>query len=871
MFKAFKEGMRLKGCAPVLKMLVLAVVAAIVMQANTSNIYGYTAVKGTVLVKSGKVRKDANTNSAFVFGVTKDETVTVIGEKKDKDGLLWYEIQVMNTTGYIRSDLISKSKTIVKSSTQNTETSETDKKKNEEKTSDKDKETPKNSSSETIKIEEAKEGEKVVASGNATVKGTNVIVREGAATSTGIRTMVQKGQIVTILSNETGSDGKVWYSVSFAKDGAFYKGFIRSDLVETGAASAAKKEEAKENDKQDTAKEITENASSDASGIQIGNVRGNGVNIRKEPVSGKVVCRLNSGNVVTVTEQVRASADMNIWLKISFMYEGKALTGFIRSDFVNNVKLHVPGEPVDEEKKEPENEEKENKDDKEENKEDSSKKEEHSSESGSSESVAIKGTGVRIRKEPVNGDIIAQLDTGYPVEILEETSGSDNNKWFKIAFSKNDKRKEGYVRSDLVTISVSSYTTELADGEFEEKIKEFPDSYKSYLRALHEKYPNWKFKPVKTNLEWDDVVKAECKVGKNLVAKNSIASWKSTEPQAYNATTNTWYGFDGGSWAAASPELIKYYLDPRNFLDDSGIFQFETLGYEDYQNADGVRNILRGSFMDASFADTDGVERNYADIYVEAGKAYNISPYHLASRALQEQGVYGSSQSVSGKVSGLDNIFNFFNIGAYAASGRTATLNGLYYAAGTDENYFRPWNSRFRSINGAAKYISDKYVSVGQNTLYFEKFNVVNTTNGIYAHQYMSNVVAASAESARLKKAYTDTNTALVFRIPYYNNMPSSLCQKPTSDSNPNTYLSDLHIEGHPFTTNFSPINNVYYALVDSSVESVIIGAKAVSSSSSVGGTGEVWLSGQTTTVNVICKAQNGSTKSYTVIIQKNQ
>lgn len=865
MFKAFKERLHLKGCAPILKMSIFVFAFSMMLHNDVDNIYGYTAVKGTVLVKSGKVRKEANTNSAFVFGVTKDETVTVIGEKTGKDGQLWYEIQVLNTTGYIRSDLISKSKTIVKDSAKTSETSSSDK--TTEKTEDKD--SNKNSSSEVIKIESSKDGEKAVASGNATVKGTNVIVREGASTSKGIMIMVQKGQTVSILSNETGPDGKLWYNVSFTKDGNSYNGYIRSDLVETGAAASKVLAQNSETQAQqsDTAKEFAEENSSDVNGIQIGKVRGNGINIRKEPVAGKVVCRLNEGVVVTVTEQVRAKEDMNIWLRISFMYEGKALTGFIRSDFVSGVKLHVPGEPIDEEiKEEQKAEQEDNKTEKQEDKPVSTEVTE-----GSSKSVAIKGTGVRIRKQPVNGDVIAQLDTGYPVEILEETKGSDNNTWYKISFSKNDKQKEGYVRSDLVTISVSNYTSQVSDAEFEEKIQEFPDTYKSYLRALHEKYPNWIFKPVKTNLEWNDVVNAECKVGKNLVAKNSIASWKSTQPQAYNATTNTWYGFDGGSWAAASPELIKYYLDPRNFLDDSGIFQFETLGYEEYQNAEGVKHILSGSFMDTSFVDTDGVERSYADIFVEAGKAYNISPYHLASRALQEQGVSGTSQSVSGKTAGLENIFNFFNIGAYAANGRTATINGLYYAAGVDEGYLRPWNSRYRSIMGSAKYVSDKYVSAGQNTLYFEKFNVVNTTNGIYAHQYMSNVVAASAESARLRKAYVDPNTTLVFRIPCYYNMPAMRCQKPTSDSNPNTYLSELYIEGHSFTTKFSSINNTYYALVDKSVESVNICAKAVSSSSSVGGTGTVRLDSQTTTVTVVCKAQNGSTKNYTVIIQKNQ
>ena len=49
--------------------------------------------------------------------------------------------------------------------------------------------------------------------------------------------------------------------------------------------------------------------------------------------------------------------------------------------------------------------------------------------------------------------------------------------------------------------------------------------------------------------------------------------------QAYNWETNKWYGFDGASWVSASPEYIAYCIDPRNFLNENQIFQFETLEY----------------------------------------------------------------------------------------------------------------------------------------------------------------------------------------------------------------------------------------------------------------------------------------------------
>ena len=824
---SFYRQVQKKGCSLFVKMsaliLVTLCVALGVTVAMAQNAYGYTAVRATVTVKSGKVRKTPSQKGQFVFGVIKDETVTVIGEEKGDDGKTWYKIKVLGSVGYIRSDLIKKSNIEVKSESTPDENNN-----------------PSGNSGTSGDANSA--GNSATNSGTAgpQVKGSNVICREEASTKSGIRIVLQNGQPLTIISTEKGKDdGKEWHFVSFRKNDKDYKGYIRSDLVNMSGTA------------QSSGADSSGNASSDGTKEpQVGKIKGTGVNIRKAPVDGKIICRLTTGNQITVTDQLRSDADGQIWYAISFLNNKKPENGYVRSDLTEGITPYESLTKTEEPKEEPTG---------------NTAEEPKQPES----SASIKGMGVRIREKVVNGNIVAQLDTGYPIEVLEEVNADDGFKWYRIKFSKNDKEKEGYVRSDLVTIVNTNYNTQSSDADFEEQIKEFPDDYKAQLRALHEKYPNWQFEAVKTGLEWSDVVKNESKVGRNLVAKTSIASWKSTEPQAYNWASNTWYGFDGGSWAAASTELIQYYLDPRNFLDDSGIFQFETLEFKDYQNVDGVKNALAGTFMAGDYSDTDGETRSYASTFFEAGQNYGINPYHLASRAVQEQGVLGRSQSIAGNVSGLENLFNYFNIGAFAANGNSATINGLYYAAGADENYLRPWNSRYKSINGSAKYIADKYVSVGQNTLYFQKFNVVNSKNGIYSHQYMSNIVAASYESARLKKAYSDLNTKLIFRIPVYNNMPSAKCVKPTSDSNPNTYLSKLWVDGYSFTTEFSSVNSTYYLTVGSDVESVNIGAEAVSSSSSVGGTGTYTLNSGENRIQVVCKAQNGATKGYTIIINK--
>ena len=840
--------MRLKG-GRMLKRMVLPVLTLSMVIAGARSTYAYTAVKGTVTCSSGKVRKEASTSASFAFGVRQDEEVTVIDEKKGDDGKVWYRIKVGDSTGFIRSDLIAKSKEKVKSA----DGSSKDKSKEQE------------------------------AAGNKAAAGTVLvdvaILRHEASTKADLEICIRQNEEVELEGTLKGDDDKEWYQAVYKRNGISYKGYIRSDLIKAQGSVKKIEETPKETDvKAADAQDKNTGPGEAAAGVQIGTVKGAGVNVRETAVDGKVVGTVSTGRTVTVTEQV-AGSDGNVWYKISFISNLTPKTGYIRSDFVEGVTRNVTAKETEEgnssflsenkieeeDKKEEEEkkiEEEEKKEDKEEDKEywDCDEK-----------TGTVKGTAVRIRDRAVDGMVIEQLSTGHRLNILGVIKGSDESIWYCVEFMAKGSERKGYIRSDFVNVLTTTKDVKpTSDAEFENMIAPLPNDYKASLRALHDKHPAWIFEAVDTGLDWNESVAAECSVGKNLVPMNSISSWKSTEPQAYNWSGNWWYGFDGGTWASASREIISYYMDPRNFLDESGIYQFEQLDSLDYQNEEGVRKIAEGTYLDSSFVDTDGVERNYASTICEAAWEIGISPYHLATRMIQEQGLYGRSQSISGTMSGYEGYFNYFNIGAYAANGRLPVENGLIYAAGNDEEYFRPWNSRYRSIYGSAKYVANKYIKKGQNTLYFEKFNVVNKENGIYKHQYMSNIQAASSESARMKKAYADTNSTLVFRIPYYYNMPDTPCEKPIGESNPNNYLSGLWVDGFGLAPEFSSTTDTYYLTVDNAVEGINIGATAVASTSSIGGTGYTGLNTGTNTIPIVCKAQNGTKRTYTLYVQRN-
>ena len=192
---------------------------------------------------------------------------------------------------------------------------------------------------------------------------------------------------------------------------------------------------------------------------------------------------------------------------------------------------------------------------------------------------------------------IATLERDTSVTVLDEVN-SDGMYWYKISFNTGSGDREGYFAKNYIkTESTAKYTT---DKTFESEIAGFPESYKNRLRALHAEYPNWKFVVQNVDISWDEVIRNESIVGVNLVKKNAKSSWKSTARGAYNWSNGTWPGFDSNEWVAASESIIRYYMDPRNFLDSTNIFQFLNHGYTTgEQTEEGVEKMLKGTFMES--------------------------------------------------------------------------------------------------------------------------------------------------------------------------------------------------------------------------------------------------------------------------------
>lgn len=359
----------------------------------------------------------------------------------------------------------------------------------------------------------------------------------------------------------------------------------------------------------------------------------------------------------------------------------------------------------------------------------------------------------------------------------------------------------------LLTIILSICIILFADSKVQattslDGIENFPSSYQPYLRELAKKHPNWKFTALYTDFDWNYVIQQENVFGKNLVPKNYSDSWKNTTEGQYNVEVDK-------GWVDSSKQAVEYCMDPRNFLNEVRVFQFEGLAYDrSTNNLNGVEKILYGtefyqqkvSYLDSS-GNTINMNETYGDLILRGAQTSLVSPYHLASRIKQEVGPFLSHSSISGTVAGFEGLYNFYNIGATSSTEPMGAIkNGLQYAKDgkgasqeTKNKYLIPWNTKERSITGGAIFIGSSYINVGQNTIYLQKFHVIDTNgSGLFWHQYMTNVLAPYSESKSIYNGYQKAemlNTSMSFIIPVYNNMPNISTDSPNID--PNDFSDD--------------------------------------------------------------------------------
>ena len=292
--------------------------------------------------------------------------------------------------------------------------------------------------------------------------------------------------------------------------------------------------------------------------------------------------------------------------------------------------------------------------------------------------------------------------------------------------------------------------------------------YKESIEKLIAAHPNWNFKFLYTGLKFNEAVYGEYSIhSANLVPTSSGSEWICSVCGTKSYDTG-WYG--------ASDKAIAYYMDPRNFLNESNIFQFLDVNQcNNASSVEGIQNNVNGTFL----------EKYANDIYT-ACKNKNVDPYYVISRLIQENGKAGSVTSKGMKDNNGVTYYNPFNIGASGNSTNEVLANALKKAKANG------WDSMRKALEGGIVFLKNNWLGNYQNTLYQNKFDI-DSTNGtsLYSHQYMQNLSAAYSEALTLRSYYTKTgkmDANLTFIIPLYENMSSTVSARPSDKVNSEEY-----------------------------------------------------------------------------------
>ena len=477
--------------------------------------------------------------------------------------------------------------------------------------------------------------------------------------------------------------------------------------------------------------------------------------------------------------------------------------------------------------------------------------------------ITADSLGVHNAPNVLSNSQVTELAFGTKVKVLEL-----QNTVYKIEYAGS----VGYVaKSHVVNISTSTSTGSGYD-EYCNSLKSigFPDSYCPYLFYLHKKYPAWSFKAEDT--------------GVSLIEAAEKEKWLSALQ-----TANSNYYLNGNALEAdyyyVNADVVKMFLDAKNGLFENIIFQ--------YMDLESSKSIINDTAINAL---ATGNLANYKNEFREAADRNGYNALHLLARSKQEgasnskyravTGTYTTEVSNDRSVSSsptyegksLDGFYNFYNIGAYPVPSMNlgAIGRGLAYAAGYigGTSYGRPWDTPAKAISGGAEFLKEQYVSKGQNTLYYEKFNV-GPNNGYskYSHQYMTNIYAPIQEAKSIYSAYNKAgllNSNFIFLIPVYTDSGASTQGSNASDKSYNNNLKEIKIND-VLLSNFDKDVTEYYYKVALPSNEVNVTALAEDGSASIKGTGNVILVNNKAVVNIVVTAASGTKKTYVVTIEKTE
>ncbi|MDN4524961.1 SH3 domain-containing protein [Fictibacillus fluitans] len=344
--------------------------------------------------------------------------------------------------------------------------------------------------------------------------------------------------------------------------------------------------------------------------------------------------------------------------------------------------------------------------------------------------------------------VVLQLAHDTAVNVLSEEKG-----WAKV----NANGKTGYVSSSYLTVKgdpVPSSDYEALYGRsldemvaMQMKVNPQTDLYKNYIHqsavtvsgtTATVSGDNWNVRNGAGTGFWS------LGTVNNGTKLKVLGSVKSSE--------GIWYQVAYKTWANASPDDVKYYLDSSNFKNDPvKSYQFIKLSQSASLNTDEVnQRILTGK----------GILQGKASAFISAGETYHINEIYLISHALLETG-NGTSKLAKGIQYNGRTVYNMYGIGAVDSE----PIN-----KGAAKAYAEGWFTPEAAIIGGAKFISQDYIQAEQDTLYKMRWNPLAAANsGKASHQYASDIGWAAKQTTQMHNLYSLLSSyKIIMEVPVY-------------------------------------------------------------------------------------------------------
>lgn len=245
-----------------------------------------------------------------------------------------------------------------------------------------------------------------------------------------------------------------------------------------------------------------------------------------------------------------------------------------------------------------------------------------------------------------------------------------------------------------LTLFASVYAPVCASASsYEETLRKkgFTDGYIDSLVALHKKYPNWEFEAFNTGLTWNEAINGERSTHSNQIIEKLSSYGNDYYCSCSKCKPNGKYRYQYGNCVCASRWAVEYFMDPRNWLDEKHIFQFQSNSYSKSDTKSGVEAILKPTWMhdsnitykdgegkEITFVTKKGNNLKYSKGIMLAAEKSGLSAYYIASRIVKE---VGSSKPTAAGVCGtkqpFTGIYNYYSIGASSGA-----MSGLEWASG---------------------------------------------------------------------------------------------------------------------------------------------------------------------------------------------